>query len=78
MKKYMKKFLNSDWLRSVQCFRNTVPKNETRWEKKKYSANLIDYLGFLIGFKHETITKIANMIQQFPAELIQTVNKHLA
>jgi hypothetical protein len=24
----MKKFLNSDWLRAVQFFRTTVPKNE--------------------------------------------------
>jgi hypothetical protein len=28
----------------------------------QYSANFIDYLGFLIGLKYETITKIANKI----------------
>jgi hypothetical protein len=28
-------------------------------------------LGFLIGLKYETIIKIANNIQQFPAEIIQ-------
>ena len=32
---------------------------------------LIDYLGFLIDLKFETITKIANKIEQFPAEIIQ-------
>jgi hypothetical protein len=37
----------------------------------KYSANFIDYLGFLTGLKYETITQIANKIQQFPAEIIQ-------
>jgi hypothetical protein len=41
-------------------------KNEIQC-KKKYSAKL----GFLIGLKHEAITKIANKIQQFPAEIIQ-------
>jgi hypothetical protein len=40
-------------------------------EKKRYTANFIDYLGFLIGLKYETITKIANKVQQFPAEIIQ-------
>jgi hypothetical protein len=44
-------------------------------KKKKYSANFIDYLGFLIGLKYETITKIANKIQQFSAEIIQK-HKH--
>jgi hypothetical protein len=39
-------------------------------KKKKYSANFIDYVGFLIGLKYETKTKIANKIQQFPAEII--------
>ena len=34
----MKKFLNSDWLRAVQFFRNTVKKNEIQWEKMKYSG----------------------------------------
>ena len=38
--------------------------------------NFIDYLGFLIGLKYETITKIANKIQQFPAEIIKNP-KHL-
>jgi hypothetical protein len=40
----------------------------------KYSANFIDYLGFLIGLRYETITKIANKIQKFPAEIIQKTN----
>ena len=62
----MKKFLDSDWLKSLQFFGNTVPKNEI-------SANFIDYLGFVIGLKYKTITKIANKIPQFPAEVI----KHL-
>jgi hypothetical protein len=44
--------------------------------KKKYSVNFIDYLGFLIGLMYETITKIANKIQQFRTEIIQK-NKHL-
>jgi hypothetical protein len=39
--------------------------------KKKYSANFIDYLDFPIGLKYETITKMANKIQQFPVEIIQ-------
>jgi hypothetical protein len=64
---YMKKFLNSDWLRAVQFFRNTV-------KKKKCSANFIDYLAFLIGLKYKTMTKIANKIQQCPAEMIQKTN----
>jgi hypothetical protein len=34
-------------------------------QKKKYSANFIDYLGFLIGLKYETITKIANKYINF-------------
>ena len=38
----MKTFLNSDWLRAVQFFRNTV-------QKKEYSTNIINYLGSLIG-----------------------------
>jgi hypothetical protein len=47
----------------IQCKkRNTV-------QKKKYSANFIDYFGFLIALKYET--KIANKIQQFPTEIIQ-------
>jgi hypothetical protein len=50
----------------VQFFGNTVPKNEI-------NANFIDYLGFVIGLKYKTITKIANKIPQFPAEVI----KHL-
>ena len=65
-----KKFRNSDWLRAVK-----LPKNEIQCKKKKYSANFIDYLGFLIGLKYETITKIANKIQQFSAEIIQK-HKH--
>jgi hypothetical protein len=40
-------------------------------QKKKCSANFIDYLGSLIGLKYETITRIANKIQQFPAEIIK-------
>jgi hypothetical protein len=40
-------------------------------KKKKYTANFIDYIGILIGLKCETITKIANNIQQFPAEIIK-------
>ena len=48
---YMKTFLNSDWLRVVQFFRNTVPKNEMQCKKK--NANFIDYLGFLIGLKYD-------------------------
>jgi hypothetical protein len=41
-------------------------------EKKRNTctANFIDYIGFLIGLKCETITKIANNIQQFPSEII--------
>ena len=31
---YMKKFLDSDWLRAAQFFRNTV-------QKMKYSANFL-------------------------------------
>jgi hypothetical protein len=58
----MKKFLNSDWLRAVQFFRNTVPENEVQCN---------DYLSFLIGLKYETITNIANKIQQIPAKIIQ-------
>ena len=53
----MKKCLNSDW-------RRAVPKSEIQC-KKKYSANFIDYLGFLIGLKYETITKIANKYSHF-------------
>ena len=34
----MKKFLNSDWLRAVQFFRNTVQKSEIQYKKMKYSA----------------------------------------
>ena len=30
---YMKKFLNSDWLRAVQFFRNTVPKSKIHCKK---------------------------------------------
>ena len=30
----MKKFLKSDWLRTVQFFRNTVPKNEIQYKKR--------------------------------------------
>jgi hypothetical protein len=47
-----KKFLSSDWLRAVQCFRNTVPKNEIhQWRKKKYSGNfLIFYFSNLLIF----------------------------
>jgi hypothetical protein len=41
-----------------------VPKNEIQCKKKKIveknSANFMDYLGFLIDLKYETITKIAN------------------
>ena len=32
----MKKFLNSDWLRAVQFFRNAVPKNEIKIETVTY------------------------------------------
>ena len=35
----MKKFLDSDWLREVQFYRNTVPKKEINCEKKKYLAS---------------------------------------
>jgi hypothetical protein len=45
--------------------------------KMKYSAKKeiqCKFLGFLIGLKNETITKIANKIQQFPAEIIQKTN----
>jgi hypothetical protein len=45
----MKKILNSDWLRAAQFFQNTVPKNEIQCKQEKYSANFIDYLGFLVG-----------------------------
>ena len=38
---YMKKFLISHWLRAVQFFRNTLPKNEMQCKKKKYSANFL-------------------------------------
>jgi hypothetical protein len=70
----MNKFLNSDWLRAVQFFPEIqCQKMKYSVKKMKHSANFIDYLGFLIGLKYETITKIANKIQQFPAG-----NKHLA
>jgi hypothetical protein len=55
----MKEFLNSNWLRAGQFFRNTVPKNEMQCQKNeipsakkiseiqcqkmKYSTNFIDY-----------------------------------
>jgi hypothetical protein len=52
----------------VHVFRNAA-------QTKKYSANFIDYLGFLIGLKYETVTKIANKIQQSPAEIRQ--KKHI-
>jgi hypothetical protein len=62
---------------------NFERKKHLRWldisfKKKKYSvsANFIDYLGFMIGLKYETITKIANTIQEFPAEIKQK-NKQL-
>ena len=32
---------------------------ELQCQKMKYSANFIDYLGFLIGLKFETIRTIA-------------------
>jgi hypothetical protein len=57
--------LNSDWLRVVQFFWNTVSKNGIQCKEKKYNI----YIGFLIGLEYETITKIANKIQQFPAEV---------
>jgi hypothetical protein len=38
----MKKTLNSDWLRAVEFFQNTVPKNKIQWQEMKYSANSID------------------------------------
>jgi hypothetical protein len=61
----MKKFLNSDWLRVVQFFRNTVPKNEIQSKKiNTVQISLTMYLGFLIGLKYEKITKIANKIPQ--------------
>jgi hypothetical protein len=41
---------------------------------KKCSANFIDYLAFLIDLKYKTMTKIADKIQQFPAEMIQKTN----
>jgi hypothetical protein len=43
----------------------------------KYSANFIDYLDFLIGLKYETITKIANKIEKFLAEIIRRKKKYL-
>ena len=51
----MKRFLNSYWLRAVQFFRNTVPKNEIQCKKntvqKKYSANflILNFSNFLIA-----------------------------
>jgi hypothetical protein len=51
-------------LRAVQLFEIQC--------QKKYSANFIDHLVFLIALKYETMTKIANKIQQFPTEIIQT------
>ena len=59
----MKKILNSDWLRAVQFFE--IQRQKMKYSAKKYSANFIDDLGFLmIGLKYETITKIAaNKIQ---------------
>jgi hypothetical protein len=49
----MKTFLDSDWLRVVQFFRNTVPKNEIQC-KKINTVHFIDYLGFLIGLKYDS------------------------
>jgi hypothetical protein len=38
------KFLNSDWLRAVQFFRNTVPKNKIQYKEKKHSANILIFI----------------------------------
>jgi hypothetical protein len=40
----MKQFLNSDWLRAVQFFRNTVPMKYS--VKNKYRANSLIFLIF--------------------------------
>jgi hypothetical protein len=51
----------------------------SKYSAKKWNTvqiSLIIYSRFLIGLKYETITKIANKIQQFPAKIIQK-NKHL-
>ena len=56
----MKKILNSDWLRAVQ-------------KKIQCKFHYLFRL-FLIGLKYETITKIANKIQQSPAEITQKTN----
>jgi hypothetical protein len=68
----MKKFLNSAWLaKSSAIFsKYRLAKKWNTVQKKKHCANFSDY-SFLIGLKYETITKIANKIQQFPAEIIQ-------
>ena len=46
----MKKFLDSDWLRAVQFFRNTVPKNKIQCKKKKYSAKKEKYSANFVIF----------------------------
>jgi hypothetical protein len=70
--KIVNKFYNSQfWLaKSSAIFSNYSAK------KMKYSANFIDYFGFLICSKYETITN-GYKIQQFPAEIIQKKEKHL-
>ena len=44
---YMKKFLNSDWLRAVQFFRNTdLPKNEIQCKKRNNTKNKIKNINY--------------------------------
>jgi hypothetical protein len=45
--------------KSSAFFSKTVPKNETQCKKRNTVPKFIDYLGFLIGLKYETTTKIA-------------------
>ncbi len=45
----MKIFLDSDWLRAVQCLGNTVPKKEIQCQKEKFSADFFRCSSLVIG-----------------------------
>jgi hypothetical protein len=51
------KFLNSDWLRAVQGFRNTVPKNETQCK----FLNFFEIFFLIFYFSNFLILLISNV-----------------
>jgi hypothetical protein len=70
---YMKTFLNSDWLRAVQFFRNTVSKNKIQCK----FLNFFNFLNFVLFFNFDSLCKTHSCMFffQIALETIQNIQE---